>query len=143
MNQVSLKYKDSLVKSAEVPSADEWLKEASEDPTAENIGMYLTHAGIVRKTAKAKVREGAENTEPVIGMFFSYNEEEVLKAISETYGMQGVFYIRVWLNSGELKVGDTIMRVLIGGDIRPNVIDGLQYLVGRLKKDCVVEDEKY
>jgi len=40
-----------------------------------------------------------------------------------------------------LTVGDDIMRVLIGGDIRPHVIDGLNELVGRIKNECVSEKE--
>ncbi len=33
------------------------------------------------------------------------------------------------------------MYVLIGGDIRPNVIDALQFLVGTIKDECVSEVE--
>ena len=33
------------------------------------------------------------------------------------------------------------MLVLIGGDIRPRVIDALQHLVGTIKNTCVVERE--
>lgn len=125
----------------QTPSIDEWLKEAKADESAAKIGMYLTHNGIVRETAKAKVRKGAQDTLPVTGMIFSYDEEKVQAVIEETYKMDGVYYIRVWLNEGELQVGDDIMYVLIGGDIRPHVIDGLQYLVGRIKNECVVETE--
>ena len=124
-----------------VPSMEEWLKEAKQDPSAENIGMYLVHNGIVRKSAKAKVRFGEENTKPVAGMLFSYDSEKVNHYIDETYKLGGIYYIRVWLNEGELSVGDDIMYVLIGGDIRPHVIDGLQYLVGKIKSECVTETE--
>ena len=133
----------SLVKSKEQPSGDQWLAEAKADATAEKIGMYLTHNGVVRKSAKAKVREGAENTQPVTGMHFSYDEEGVEAAIAKTYEMPGIYYIRVWLAEGELDLGDSIMQVFIGGDIRPHVVDALQYLVGTIKSECVVEDEKY
>ena len=33
------------------------------------------------------------------------------------------------------------MCVLVGGDIRPHVIDALQFLVGKLKSECVTELE--
>ncbi len=133
----------SLVKSKTMPSGDQWLKEAKEDPSAEKVGMYLTHNGVVRMDAKAKVRAGAEDTKPVTGMHFSYDEEGVEAAIAETYEMPGIYYIRVWLANGELERGDSIMQVFIGGDIRPHVIDGLQYLVGKIKNECVVEQEKF
>ena len=125
------------------PSMDAWLKEAKAHESAPKIGMYLTHNGTVRQSAKAKVRSGAEGTKPVRGMLFSYDEEKVNAIIQETYKLEGIYYIRVWLNEGELTMGDDIMYVLIGGDIRPRVIDALNYLVGRIKNECVVETEIY
>ena len=124
-----------------VPSVDAWLKEAKSHESAPLCGMYLTHNGTVRQTAKAKVRYGEENTKEVTGMIFSYDEEKVSAVIADTYQMDGIYYIKVWLNEGELKMGDDIMYVLIGGDIRPRVVDALQYLVSRVKNECVVETE--
>ena len=125
----------------ESPSIDSWLKEAKAHESAPLCGMYLTHNGTVRQTAKAKVRYGEENTKEVTGMIFSYDEEKINAVIAETYKMPGIYYIRVWLNEGQLKTGDDIMYVLIGGDIRPRIVDALQYLVGRIKNECVVETE--
>lgn len=127
----------------ESPSMDQWMKEAKADESASRIGMYLTHNGVVRRDAKAKVRLGEENTRDVSGMYFDYEDDKVQAVIAETYRMTGIYYIRVWLNRGQLDVGDDIMYVLIGGDIRPHVIDALQYLVGRIKTECVVEKEQY
>ena len=123
------------------PSMDAWLKEAKAHESAPKIGMYLTHNGTVRQSAKAKVRAGEEGTKPVRGMLFSYDQEKVDAIVADTYKMDGIYYIRVWLNEGELTMGDDIMYVLIGGDIRPRVVDALQYLVGRIKNECVVETE--
>ena len=125
----------------ESPSIDAWLWEAKTHESAPKIGMYLTHNGTVRQTAKAKVRYGAEDTKEVTGMLFSYDQEKVDAIVADTYKMDGIYYIRVWLNEGELTMGDDIMYVLIGGDIRPRVVDALQYLVGRIKNECVVETE--
>ena len=125
----------------QIPSMDQWLKEAKAHESAPKIGMYLTHNGTVRQTAKAKVRYGAEDTKEVTGMLFSYDQEKVDTIIADTYAMEGIYYIRVWLNEGQLSMGDDIMYVLIGGDIRPRVIDALNYLVGRIKNECVVETE--
>ncbi|QSX08457.1 molybdenum cofactor biosynthesis protein MoaE [Alkalibacter rhizosphaerae] len=123
------------------PSMDLWLKEAKEDPQASNVGMFLVHNGTVRQTPKAQVRQGIDDGTVVQQLTFSYDEEKVQKAIEETYALDGIFYVRVWLNEGLLDVGDDIMYVLIGGDIRPHVIDGLQYLVEIIKTQCVVELE--
>ena len=123
------------------PSIDAWLKEAKSHASAPQIGMYLTHNGTVRQTAKAKVRFGAEGTKDVTGMLFSYDAEKVDAVIADTYKLEGIYYIKVWLNEGELTMGDDIMYVLIGGDIRPRVVDALNYLVGRIKDECVIETE--
>ena len=124
-----------------IPSIDAWLKEAKNHESAPLCGMYLTHNGTVRQTAKAKVRYGAEDTKAVTGMLFSYDEEKVNRIIEDAYRLEGIYYIRVWLNEGQLNVGDDIMFVLIGGDIRPRVVDALNYLVGRIKNECVTETE--
>lgn len=129
--------------SKQIPSIDAWLAEAKAHESAPKIGMYLTHNGIVRQTAKALVRNGEEGTKPVVRMNFSYDKEKVDAVIEATYKMDGIFYIKTWLNEGELQVGDDIMYVLIGGDIRPHIVDALQYLVGRIKDECVVETEIY
>lgn len=123
------------------PSMDEWLREAKADPRASQVGMYLAHNGVVRLTPKAKVRGGENAAADVAGMLFRYDEEKVASAVAETYRLPGVYYVRVWLNSGELSVGDDIMYVLVGGDIRPHVVDALQALVGKLKSECVSETE--
>ena len=105
--------------------------------------MYLTHNGIVRESAKAKVRQGSADTRPLDGLQLSNNHEAVAAIIAEPNKLDGIFYIKVWLNEGELSVGDDIMYVLIGGDIRPHVVVALQYLVGRIKNECVTEIELY
>lgn len=105
--------------------------------------MFLLHNGTVRETAKAKVRLGDENTREVKGMYFSSDEEKVNAAIAGAYAMPGIYYVRIWLNEGELKTGDDIMFVLVGGDIRPHVVDALQSLVAEIKTNCVIEKEIY
>lgn len=125
-----------------VPSLDQWMKEAKAHPDAGKIGMYLAHNGVVRATAKAQVRAGVQGLTPVTGMTFSYDAQKVEAAVERTRRMAGISYVRAWLNEGELEVGDDIMLVLIGGDIRPHVVDALQSLVDTLKNECVAEQEK-
>ena len=124
-----------------VPSMDVWLREAKAHPAAEKVGMYLTHNGTVRRTAKARVRSGDDAAPDVSAMLFSYDSGKVAAAEAETARMPGIYYVRTWLNSGRLQVGDDIMYVLIGGDTRPHVIDAMQFLVGTLKSTCVSETE--
>lgn len=127
----------------QTPSLDQWLREAKAEENAPLCGMYLAHNGTVRQTARALVRAGAEDTAPVSGMHFSWDREKVARALEEARALPGVYHVRLWLNEGDLELGDDIMLVLIGGDIRPRVIDALQFLVGKIKNECVVEQEIY
>ena len=123
------------------PSIDQWLAEAKQDPKAAQCGMFLTHNGVVRVTPKKQVREGVEGLGDVAQVELSYDEAGVDAAVAEALTWPGVYYVRVWLNEGALSVGASIMYVLIGADIRPNCIDALQKLVGKIKNDLVVEKE--
>lgn len=129
--------------SLKAPSMDEWLKEAKADENASKCGMYLFHNGTVRETARDLVRNGLENSPVVSAMFFEYNEERLDAAIAQARKMPGIYYVRVWLNRGELSVGEDIMLVLIGGDIRQRVVEALTSLVEEIKTNCVSEKEIY
>ena len=124
------------------PSMDQWLAEAKASPDAAQCGMFLVHNGVVRATAKAQVREG-KDMPAVAHVDFSYDAAGLEAAVAEALAWDGVHYVRVWLNEGLLDVGDSIMYVLIGADIRPRCIDALQRLVGHIKNDLVVEREVY
>ncbi len=127
----------------EAPSMDKWLEEAKASDAADQCGMFLVHNGVVRVTPKKQVREGATGLGDVAQVEFSYDDEGVDAAVEEALGWPGVHYVKVWLNEGTLEVGESIMYVLVGADIRPNCIDALQKLVGKIKNDLVVEKEIY
>lgn len=124
------------------PSWDEWMDEAKRSQDAARVGMYLCHTGVVREDSRAKVRNGIENDKPVTGMDFSYDDNKLKLLVEEAKKMPGIYYVKVWLNEGHLEVGEDIMHVLIGGDIRPHVVDALNSLVGKIKANCVTEKEK-
>ena len=130
-------------KAKQPPSVDKWLAEAKARPDAGEVGMYLTHNGVVRATARSRVRQGDGNARPVIGMRFAYDAEKAAEAERAALALEGVRHVRVWLNEGELKVGDSIMLVLIGADTRPHAVKALETLVGTLKSECVREEEIY
>ena len=133
---------ERIGKSSE-PSMDQWLAEAKADPQAARCGMFLTHNGVVRVTPKAQVREDVEGLGDVAAVEFSYDAAGLEAALAEALTWPGVFYVRAWLAEGTLQVGDSLMYVLIGADIRPNCIDALQRLVGKIKNELVVEKEIY
>lgn len=122
------------------PSIEEWLKEGKASENADKCGMFLAHNGIVRATAKAQVREG-EQMPPVAQIEFSYDAAGLEEAIADALTWEGVYFVKVWLNEGVLDVGQSIMYVMIGADIRPRCVDALQKLVTKIKTDLVVEKE--
>ena len=125
------------------PNIQEWLEQARASENADQCGMFLTHTGVVRATPKAQVRAGEEGLPAVEQVEFSYDAKGLDEAIKDALTWDGIYYVRVWLNEGTCNVGDALMYVLIGGDIRPRVIDALQKLVGHIKNDLVVEREVY
>ena len=125
----------------QIPSWDEWMVEAKNSPSAARIGMYLCHTGVVREDSRATVRDGMVGDSPVTGMDFSYDENKLRLAVEEAEKMPGIYYVKAWLNEGKLEVGEDIMHILVGGDIRPHVVDALNSLVGRIKSTCVTEHE--
>lgn len=130
------------------PSIDQWLKEAKADPSAPQVGMYLTHNGVVRATPRHVVRAEEYDTvdtthTEVCAVSFSYDHEGLEQALAEALTWEGVYYVRAWLNEGEVAVGDSLMYVLIGADIRPHAIEALNKLVGHIKSNLVTETEIY
>ena len=119
-----------------------WLSEAKKEAAAKECGMFLIHNGVVRITSKAEARQGIAGP-AVSRMNFSYDKAGVDSAVGRALQMPGIKLVRVWLADGVLSVGDDIMYVMVGGDIRPHVIDCLNGLVGEIKNKCVREDEIY
>ena len=127
----------------EKPSVDQWLQEAKQSPNAGKIGMYLVHNGTVRATARAEVRKTAENHRAVRGMLFAYDAAKADALADATRKRDGIFCVRVWLNEGRLSVGDDLMLVLVGGDTRSHVFSAMDFLIGKLKEECVREQELF
>jgi len=125
------------------PSLDKWLEEAKNDPSADKCGSYLTHTGVVRRSPKAVVRGGEKADKTVSAMRFSCDRGAIEAAAETTRSLPGIYFVKIWVNEGLLKVGDDIMQIIIGGDIRPRVAEALTYLLSEVKNNCVKEEEIY
>lgn len=132
------------------PDMTAWLAEAKQDEQADQVGMYLVHNGIVRATPRHSVRPGeaAPANAPasdarVVAVDFSHDKPGLEAALEEARGWEGVFYVRAWLNEGRVEVGDSLMYVMIGADIRPHAIGALEKLVGHIKSELVEERELF
>ena len=116
------------------------------DLTIESRKRHIPHAngsGTWDHTTYFVIRNGEELKELYSLSDAKEYAEKLEAAVRAARQMEGIYYVRVWLNEGELKPGDDIMLVLVGGDIRPHVIDALQTLVGTIKNQCVIEQEIY
>ena len=119
--------------STESPDLTAWIAEVKARPEADAIGMLLSHQGIVRGSSRSG--------EPVTGMELGVDRERLAEALAEAATWPGIVAVRAWVNEGSLAVGDDIMKVLVAGDIREHVFDGLQRLVGVIKREVVSESE--
>ncbi len=112
---------------------DRWIKEVKAGCDPKELGMMLVHNGVVRATSK----EG----KPVQGMMLSYDKELLDSVVGDMKKRDGIAEIRVWINEGELHVGDDIMYVLVAGRFRTDVLPVLQELLTAVKTRVVLEKE--
>ncbi len=112
---------------------EKWLTEVKAAAHPEELGMVLIHNGIVRGTSKLG--------KSVCGMKLSYNQEKLDAAIRMFQQKPGIVEIRVWINTGDLNIGDDIMLVLVAGRFRTDVLPVFQELVAVIKNEIVTETE--
>ncbi len=112
---------------------DGWIEEVKAKVDPDNLGMILVHNGVVRSTAK--------DGKPVRTMELSYDEDRLAALVKEYEGKEGIAAIRVWINKGELKIGDDIMLVLVAGRFRTDVLPVFQSLIAAIKGGIVNERE--
>lgn len=114
---------------------EKWIHEIKRSVSPDALGMMLVHNGVVRATSK--------DGKPVKGMHLSYDHGLLSAVIKEMKKHAGIADIRVWINEGELKVGDDIMYVLVAGRFRTDVLPVLQELLTKIKGEVVREEEMF
>ena len=112
-----------------------WIEEIKKKTDPEKLGMIIAHNGIVRGTSK--------DGKTVRAMKLSYDKEKLDACVNDLKGREGVADIRVWINEGMLNVGDDIMRLLVAGRFRTDVLPVLQELLTSIKNHIVHEEEIY
>jgi molybdopterin synthase catalytic subunit len=95
-------------------------------PDYNKMGMIASHLGVVRENSLT----GRE----VQGIEIVFDRDMIDRIISETKEMQGIYQVVVEVSEGELKVGEEIMAVVVGGDTREHVFPALMEAVNRIKK---------
>jgi molybdopterin synthase catalytic subunit len=112
---------------------EQWLAEVKKKADPEGLGMILVHNGIVRATSK--------KGNPVSGMNLFYDKEKLKDVVSEQKKKDGILEIKIWINQGDLKVGDDIMLLLVAGRFRTDVLPVFESLLSVIKQEIVSERE--
>lgn len=112
------------IKNKDIHKIIEKLQKSS---NASKMGMIATHLGIVRENS----RDGRK----VHGIQVTYDYKALDEIIHDIKRLPGIFEVMVETNEGRLMVGDIIMFVAVGGDIRENVFPALVETVDRIKKE--------
>jgi molybdopterin synthase catalytic subunit len=97
-------------------------------PEFRKMGMIASHLGVVRGSS----RDGRE----VTGIEVAYDHDRLRKIVEEMKMFPGIVDIRVEIREGRLEVGDEILAVAVGGDIRENVFNALVKTVDRIKTEA-------
>jgi molybdopterin synthase catalytic subunit len=112
---------------------DRWVEEIKQTTNPEELGMIPVHNGILRGTSKSG--------KPVHGMKLSCDEKKLKSVIPIFKQRKGVPEVKVWINAGNLKVGDNIMILLVAGRFKTDVLPVLEELLALVKNEIVTEEE--
>lgn len=104
-------------------------------PEYPKMGMIASHLGVVRGTSL--------DGRGVKGIEVSFDGDMVDKIVHEIKRMPGIIEVMVETYGGRLEVGDEVMTVLVGGDIRDNVFPALIRAVNRIKSEASAKKELF
>ncbi len=99
------------------------------------MGMIASHLGIVRETSRSGKYVEAVNV--------VFDKKVIDEIIQEIKSMKGIVEVIIEVNEGHLNVGDDVMFVAVGGDIRDNVFPALERTVDLMKKRAGNKKEIY
>ena len=104
-------------------------------PGFPKMGMIASHLGVVRETSL----DGRK----VIGIEVQVDRNVIANIIAEIKKMSGIVEVLVETSEGNLKVGDEIMAVAVGGDTREHVFPALMAAVDRIKTEATKKTEGF
>jgi molybdopterin synthase catalytic subunit len=113
---------------------DQMLKAVKGHPNSSKMGMIASHMGLVRETSL--------NGNSVKGIDVHFDRGAIEAIIIDTKKRPGIIEVLVETRDGRLDVGDEIMAVVVGGDIRDRVFPALIETVDRIKKEGTRKKEE-
>ena len=109
------------------------IEKIKKHPDSDKIGMIASHLGVVRGTSR--------NGQEVAEIDVVFNHDIIDNIIKKSQRLPGIVQVLVDVNEGRLRVGDVIMAVAVGGDIRENVFPALIKTVNRIKEEASKKTE--
>ena len=106
---------------------EEMIEEIKRHPRYREVGMILTHTGVVRGHS----RDGS----PVSEVEVKADRNALLKVVDAIKSRPGIVEILVDIREGRLRLGEEIMHVAVAGDIRENGFAALMETVNRIKAE--------
>lgn len=98
--------------------------------------MVLCHEGLVRQTS--------HDGKKVTGLRVQVNQETLHNVIDDYRARQGIIDVLIEINSEkDLRVGDTIMYLVVAGDVRKNVIATMSEALDDIKASVTSKTEYY
>ncbi len=106
-----------------------------ERPDSDRIGMIASHLGLVRGSS----RDGRK----VTSIDVRYDRERLNRIVEEMRKSPGIVDVQVDVREGHLEIGEEILAVVVGGDIREHVFETLIQTVNRIKAEASKKQETF
>jgi len=111
------------------------IERVKSSPDYANVGMILCHNGVVRGTS----RDGRR----VSGLTITVDHEALDAILAEQRQRPGIMEVLVEISDGSLKVGDSVMFIVVAGDFRDHVIPVLEDTLNAIKKRVTQKTEHF
>jgi molybdopterin synthase catalytic subunit len=112
------------------------IQDVKRHPDYARVGMMLCHVGVVRSTS----RDGR----PVTGLRVAVDRER-LAAVLETHRRRpGIVDIQIEIDADrDLALGETVMHLVVAGDVREHVIETLSETLNAVKTTVTHKTEYF
>jgi len=104
-------------------------------PQSAKVGMMLCHVGVVRGASR--------NGRHVSDLDLTVDHHALESILAEQKKRPGIVEILVQIQEGSLKVGDEMMLIVVGGDLRDHVIPVLADTLNAIKKRVTHKTEYF
>lgn len=102
----------------------------------DNVGMILTHNGIVRNWSRSKDGE-------ITSLEVQADVEKIEELRQEYLKKDGIYEILIESHSGHFQPGDDLLFIVVAGDIRENIKPVLADLLDRVKAEAISKREVF